>query len=732
MGTFGSLGISISGLQASQVGLDNAGNNIANVNTPGYSRKTVNFQEGIVGSAPGVNKERAYTGVIVENITRIRDLFLDNQIRQQNSNLGYNQAISDLTVAMNDALGEPSDTGLTAKLNQFFQSAKDLAASPELGTAKTVFINSASALADSFNQIDQSIALLKDNLDSSPTGQIKSSVSQLNSLLSQLSDVNIQATTSTGQGVSANDLEDKRDLLLDKISSLYNFDIVRNGDGTFNKLTVNNHSSEAQTVASTGFLNYDSPISGITSSANTLTLSVDNGNGVSTGPITVTFEDGSSIRDVVGKINKNFSAAGGKGTIASVDANGRLVLSTKLIDNALNTSSAEIDITGGSALSVLGLSTGTTNGSDGIKTTVLDGAGLRYIFDVTSSNNAVDSYPSTLILRNNDANQAQVGTVDSTGGKIGGLMHMTNKEIPDMRKMLDEFAMSIKTGVNNLLSLGKTSSGSQGSTLFTGTTAGSIGINPSVVSNPSLIAQGKTGNVSDGAIVSEISELFFGNNNIVSNGSQTQAIYLDSPSTSTSQSTVPLIPGQQITIHADGVIKDGSSPVNAGDNGFGGGSLVQIQFLNAAGTVIGSSIDFPTSAGAPNDRVSYSGTVPTGAAFVRFKMNGTTFNDNDLSNNQGHFKISVIQGSESDATSNFNNKIANIVGDFGTRGNIAISKTDSTQSLHDSLDNRRQSVMGVSLEEEAADLIRFQNAYAANANVMKVMSEVLQTLANIV
>jgi flagellar hook-associated protein 1 FlgK len=171
--------------------------------------------------------------------------------------------------------------------------------------------------------------------------------------------------------------------------------------------------------------------------------------------------------------------------------------------------------------------------------------------------------------------------------------------------------------------------------------------------------------------------------------------------------------------------------VNAGDNGFGGGSLVQLEFLDASGAVIGSTVDFPSSAGAPNDRVSYSGTVPSGAAFVRFKMNGTTFNDNSLSNNLGHFKISVIQGSESDATTNFNNKIANIVGEFGTKGNIAISKLENIKSLHDSLDNRRQSVMGVSLEEEAADLIRFQNAYAANANVMRVMSEVLQTLVGI-
>ena len=731
MSTFGGLGISVSGLQGSQVGLNNAGNNIANVNTPGYSRRSVDFKEGLVASSPGITKERIYSGVVVDNIRRIRDLFLDNQIRQQNSGLGYNQAVADLNITMNDALGEPSTTGLTAKLNQFFQSAKDLAANPEQVTAKTVFINSASALSDSFNQIDSSVAILKNNLDSAPTGQVRASVTELNSLLVELADVNIQAIASEGRGVAANDIEDRRDLLLDKISGLYQFNIVRNGDGTFRKLTVENHTAEAKVVGTAGFLNYDSTIAGITTAANTLTLSVDNGNGTATGPMTVTFETNSSIRDIVNKINKNFSAAGGKGTIASVDSNGRLNLNTNLIDNALNTNSAEVDITGGTALTVLGLSIGTTNGSDGLETTVLDASGLDYIFDLEQGHNAVDSNASTLILRNNDANQVKVGSLDDVGGKIGGLLHMTNKEIPAMRKMLDEFAMSVKQGVNNLLSLGKTASGSQGSTLFTGTTAGSLTINPSVVSNPALIAQGKTGNVSDGAIVSEIGDLFFGNNNIISKGSQSEMVYLDSPSSSNTQSTVPLIPGQTITIHADGLIVDGSSPVNAGDNGFGGGSLMQIEFMDASGAVVGATIDFPTSAGAPEDRVSYTGTIPAGAAFVRFKMNGTTFNDNDLTNNEGHFKISVIQGAQTDSTTNFSNKIANIVGEFGTKGSIAISKLENTQTLHDSLDNRRQSVMGVSLEEEASDLIRFQNAFAANANVMRVWSEVFQTLVGI-
>ena len=118
--SFGGLGISISGMLASQVGLDVTSNNIANANTLGYSRKTLNFQEATT-SAGGGGGIRLLNGTVVDKIERIRNAFLDQQVRQQNSNAGRDSTISDLTIAMNDILGEPSDTGLTAKLNQFFQ-----------------------------------------------------------------------------------------------------------------------------------------------------------------------------------------------------------------------------------------------------------------------------------------------------------------------------------------------------------------------------------------------------------------------------------------------------------------------------------------------------------------------------------------------------------------------------------------------------------------------------------
>jgi len=731
--TFSGLDISVSGMRAAQVGLDVTGNNIANANTEGYSRKTVSFAEGISSETNPNSPVRSLSGVVVDQVSRIRNSFLDQQVRQQNSNYGRDQVVADLTVAMNDILGEPSDSGLSAKLNQFFQAASDLAANPELGTAKTVFINSASALTEVFQQTDQSIDLLKQNLDDKPTGKIPATLAELNQTLETLSSVHKQVIALDGRGIEAAEIKDQRDVLLDKISNMLDLTIVRSNNGDLTKLTVDVNSAEAKVQGSIGFPNYDSAITGITGSTNDLTLTVNNGAGISTGPFTVNFEANSTMRDVVEKINKTFKAAGGDGSIASVSSSGALVLQTSTVDNARNTSSAAITIGAAStSLTTLGLSSGTTSGTDATTITILDNDGLNYKFDTVNGNNDVGINPSSLVIKTTDGLDTLSGYIDNPSGQVGGYLSMTNKDIPEMRKSLSDFAMSIKNEVNNILELGNTASGNAGATIFTGTYAGNMGINTNVVSNPSLMAAGKTGAASDGSIASDISNLFFGDDNIISDNARSQKVYIDSPSASNVTSDLPLLPGESITIHADGLIDDNGSVVNAGVNGFGGGSLVQIEFVDASGSVVGSTIDFPSSAGAPEDRVSYTGTVPVGAAFVRFKMNSATFNDNDITNNLGHFGISIIQGSEDDSTSNINNKVANVIGDFGTKGSVAISKAQNSSDLYLSLDSRRQSISGVSIEEEAANLIKFQNSFSANARVINIWDDVFKSILGMI
>ena len=137
VGSFDGLNIGLAGMLASQAGLNVTGQNISNANTDGYTRKIVHQEA--VQLEPGSHSNSIvdiYGGANVTSIERARDQYLDVQYRNQNSNYEYNKTLSEFTIAMNNILGEPSDVGLSAKINEFFNATSDLAANPDLSTAK--------------------------------------------------------------------------------------------------------------------------------------------------------------------------------------------------------------------------------------------------------------------------------------------------------------------------------------------------------------------------------------------------------------------------------------------------------------------------------------------------------------------------------------------------------------------------------------------------------------------
>ena len=367
-GTFSNLNISLSGMLGSQSGLSVTGQNIANANSEGYTRKIINFTENSVpGNGGAILPHAIYSGVEVEEISRARDNFLDSQFRTQNTATNFAQEVANIAVTMNDILGEPSEVGIASKLNSFFEATSDLAANPELITAKTVFINSARSLTNTFNEIDAAISDLRTSMDKEPNGRLALSVRELNSKLEILAATHKEIVAQQALGHEVSSLEDQRDLLLDELSGLINLNIVRDDGGNFLQINATSNATEAKVTSTAQFPNHDAAIAPAITGAganNTLTLSANNGNGTAVGPFTVTFEDNSTIRDVVTKINQTYVAAGGIGSIASVDKNNRLVLETSLMGSARNSSTAAINVAGGTSLAALGLAGGITTGSD--------------------------------------------------------------------------------------------------------------------------------------------------------------------------------------------------------------------------------------------------------------------------------------------------------------------------------------------------------------------------------
>ena len=233
----------------------------------------------------------------------------------------------------------------------------------------------------------------------------------------------------------------------------------------------------------------------------------------------------------------------------------------------------------------------------------------------------------------------------------------------------------------------------------------------------------------DNSIISELSDLFFNDTAVISDTRQAEKIFLRADSNTRIQSNLALIPGESISIDFTGLVDDGGSSFNAGDNNLGGDGLVRIEFVDAAGAVV--LTDYPNAGGAPpNDTVSWSGNVPAGTAFLRFSSNDTSFNDNDLTDNFGHFAIDIYQSSAG-ISKNFNTKMAKSIGNLGQIANIDEQNRETANTLSTAIDNQRKSISGVSLEEEAANLLLYQNAFSANARAFNAMNDILDEILRI-
>ncbi len=128
------LNTALSALAASQLALDTAAHNTANASTPGYSRQRVTLVESAPFSYPAFNRSglpgQLGTGVSVATIERVRDSFLDLQVRSQLTLQGQWQTRSDELAKVESVFPEPGGSGLGTALNTFWNAWQDLAADP--------------------------------------------------------------------------------------------------------------------------------------------------------------------------------------------------------------------------------------------------------------------------------------------------------------------------------------------------------------------------------------------------------------------------------------------------------------------------------------------------------------------------------------------------------------------------------------------------------------------------
>ena len=217
------LNIGFSGLNAAQIALNVTAQNIANVNTVGYSR-----QEAMMGSLSGFGRLDNGMGVEVTGVRRITDDYLVSQHWRSRSSTGSSHAFHQYINTTEQLLGSES-MNITKGLDSFFASLSAALDSPETPAQRSQIVSSAGALANRFGHLNESLLTQEKQIDD----QLGSTITQVNSYLKQVAELNTQIGEQASKGVNTSALEDSREQIVRELSTFMEVRVNRQSDGSF-------------------------------------------------------------------------------------------------------------------------------------------------------------------------------------------------------------------------------------------------------------------------------------------------------------------------------------------------------------------------------------------------------------------------------------------------------------------------------------------------------------------
>ena len=224
----GTMSIAMGALEAQQAGLETTTNNIANLNTPGYTRQRPILQE----ADPIINGRIAYgDGVKLQGIESLRDSILELQISNETQQQGQSQAYVN---AMSQAQTLfPDDTsGIGQQISNFFQSLNSLSTDPSNLALRQSVLSAANGMASAFNGVANQLSAQRSSLDQN----VQQTAGEVNQITQEIASINTKLAklSSTAQGYGS--FLDQRDNLIQKLSGLIDVSVIN--DGTSITLTT--------------------------------------------------------------------------------------------------------------------------------------------------------------------------------------------------------------------------------------------------------------------------------------------------------------------------------------------------------------------------------------------------------------------------------------------------------------------------------------------------------------
>lgn len=628
------LGIGTSALLSLQRAIATTGQNIANVNTEGYSRQSVEFTArtprnvgvGFIGS-----------GVQIRNIERSFDQFLTDDLRDRTASAAGASTLADLTGRINTLLAS-SDTGLGPVLDNFFAAVQDVANNPGSIPERQVLIGQGQVLAERFSFLDERLSAF----DREVNQRLTDSVSQINALAQNIANLNEQIVDARQTGFEPNDLLDTRDQVVLELAELVGVTTVEQDDGALNifigngqSLVIGNSASQLEAFSDPN--NVSRTNVGIAGVSNP----TDIGRFLSGGELGAALQFRNSVVDparaqlglIAVGITETFNAQQALGLDLNGDLGGDFF------------QSIEPTVAGAAQNTGAGIITASID-----DVSQLTGASYTISFDGTD-----------YTITNNDTNASQTGagpnfTVDGVAISVGTAPAAG-----------DSFLIEPVTTAAGLFSV--------------------------ELSDPRLIAAASPVRSSASIANAGSGEL----ENLSVNGT----------------AGLPLAGTVTLTFNPDAL--------GAGIPGFDvvgiGGGPIAFDPSTDSGGVSATLGDFSFElSGVPVDGDSFT---------IQNNLDGSGDNRNALALAGIQREPNLLGG-----TASFQDAYATIVGDVAVRGQQASSLASTESALLDQARAARNGAQGVNLDEEAANLLRYQQAYSAAAQVIAVADEVFQVLLN--
>lgn len=229
---FYGLNIASNALKTHTSVLNVTAHNVANAETPGYSRQTVVISSISDQSSRGLRSSATLSignGVEAREVTRSRFALYDAMFRNENQNLNDNIKTEEIMNQIELLFDEPSERGMSQVINDFFNGWQEVANDPQNTAARESLRSYGEEFAIRLNRLYNQLDVLRSDIDK----EITTIPGTINEMTAEIATLNVSIRAAESQNASANDLRDKRDYLVDQLSEYVDVRAIEQSDGTY-------------------------------------------------------------------------------------------------------------------------------------------------------------------------------------------------------------------------------------------------------------------------------------------------------------------------------------------------------------------------------------------------------------------------------------------------------------------------------------------------------------------